>query len=255
MTPQSDKAEAFHTLHIKGSPLVLYNVWDAGSARAVAAAGAKAIATGSASVAMAHGFPDGEALPRGIVLANVAGICAAVEAPVTLDFETGYGKGPEEVQESVALAIAAGVIGVNLEDGLLEKTGLRETAAQCARLQAARAASDLAAIRIFINARIDSFLVSSEQSDAILDDALARARAYQGAGANGIFLPGLTDERLIARATTACPLPVNIMMKAESPSMTRLAALGVARVSFGPGPYLAAMESLSAAARHVYAGS
>lgn len=250
MSTQNEKARAFHALHRAGDPLVLFNVWDAGSTKAVSVAGARAIATGSWSVAAANGFADGERMPLEFALANLRRIVAATALPVTIDLESGYGRAPEDVARTVAAALEAGAIGCNLEDSFPDDGALRDSTDQAERLARARSAADTAGVALFINARTDVFFQKppSGHDDAMIDDALARARAYADAGANGLFVPGLADEVLIARFAKASPLPVNIMVGPGAPPLARLAELGVARVSHGPGPYLAAMASLQQAA-------
>lgn len=244
------KARAFADLHVPGRPLVLFNIWDAGSAKAVAEAGAPALATGSWSVAAAHGLPDAEALSLDLALANLARIVAAVDLPVTLDFEGGYADTPAEVAANAARAAGAGAVGFNFEDQVVGEAGLHPIATQAARIAAIRAAVPAA----FINARTDIFLQApaAEHDAAKLDAAIARARAYADAGASGFFAPGLTDEGLIGRLCEASPLPVNIMMFPGVPPVDRLAGLGVARVSHGPGPYRLAMQALADAAGAIY---
>lgn len=242
-----NKAALFRALHVPGDPLVLFNIWDAGSAKAVARLGAKAVATGSWSVAAAHGLEDGEKLALDVVLANARRIAEAVDLPVTIDFESGYGRLPSGVAASVEQLAATGAVGCNIEDGLIGENRLRDTADQCERLAAAREA---AGDSLFINARIDLFLRAprSEHDRDMVKAALDRASAYAGAGADGIFVPGLLDEGLIARFCDACRRPVNILLP---PAMRAsvVAALGVARVSYGPGPYRLAMAALEEAAR------
>jgi 2-methylisocitrate lyase-like PEP mutase family enzyme len=254
MPTQREKAEAFQTLHVKGNPVVLFNVWDAGSARAVAKSGAKAIATGSWSVAAAYGYADGQALPLSTAIENLARIATSVELPVTIDLEAGYGDAPAVVADAVARAISAGAIGFNLEDQIISGTGLYTIADQSHRIVAARKAADGASIPAFINARTDIFLkASSDKHDEhLLDEALQRAAAYAKAGASGFFAPGLVNEKLIARLCEACPLPVNIMMSPSTPAAARLAELGVSRISHGPGPYRQMIRLLEDAARAVY---
>ncbi len=259
MPTQNERAKLFHHFHAEGKagrPLVLYNIWDAGSARIVADAGAKAIATGSWSVAAAQGYADGQALPLNAAIENVVRIVASVDLPVTVDLEAGYGDAPEVVADAVARMIAQGAIGFNLEDQMIGRGSLYAIAEQSSRIQAARDACGRASIPAFINARTDIFLKAKadQHSEQMLDQALERAQAYSKAGASGFFAPGLVDEKLIARLCQACPLPVNLMVMPASPSSARMAELGVARISYGPGPYRAMVASLAEAAGRVYAG-
>lgn len=249
MSRQIVKASAFRALHTAGNPIILFNAWDAGSATAVAAAGAKAIATGSWSVAAANGANDGEQLPLALVLANLARIANAVDLPVTLDFERGYGETPSDVGRSVAAAIGAGAIGFNIEDSTAG--GLRSADEQAERLAAARAAAVRTGVPVFLNARTDLFLEtpSAKHSAALVSDAVARMSIYAAAGADGLFVPGLVDETLIARLCAQAPWPVNVMMSPATPPRERLSALGVARISHGPWPYRQAMAALTDAAR------
>jgi 2-methylisocitrate lyase-like PEP mutase family enzyme len=256
MTNVNDKAERFFALHTKGTPLVLYNIWDAGSARAVAKAGAKAIATGSWSVATANGFGDAEGMPLSLVEQIAARIVTAVDLPVTVDFEGGYASHPDQVAENAARILATGCVGINFEDQVIGGDGLYETAAQCLRIRAIRHAADRLGLKLFINARTDLFLQASDpaQHQALLPQAKDRVLAYHNAGANGFFAPGLADEGLIETLCAASPLPVNIMTGKGVPANIRLAQLGVSRISYGPHPYLAAMAHLQDSARLVFAG-
>lgn len=251
MTDQERKGERFRGLHIPGKPLVLFNIWDAGSAKAVASAGAKAIATGSWSVANASGFADGERTPLTLAIDNLRRIVAATQLPVTVDLESGYGDAPDSVGETATLAIDAGAVGCNLEDSFPANGKLRETINQTYRIHRARQVADATNIRFFINARTDIFFQRppEEHNHAILSEAIDRAHAYAEAGADGLFAPGLADIALIARLVEASPLPLNIMVGGLTPSLRTLAENGVARVSHGPGPYLLAMKRLEEAAR------
>ncbi|KJV09838.1 phosphonomutase [Elstera litoralis] len=240
-------AETFRALHQPGDPLVLTNIWDVGSAKAVAAAGVPALATGSWGVAAAQGFSDGEALPLDAVLALVRSITAAVPLPLTVDLESGYGKTAGEVHETVAQALAAGAIGFNLEDSLPGTAILRDPTEQAARYAAARRAAEEAGVPVFLNARTDVFFVTPADlhgPDQVAE-ALARARIYADAGADGIFVPGLADAGLIEAFTKASPLLVNIMATDHTPPRAVLAALGVARISHGANPYRQAMAFLT----------
>ena len=247
MANQIDKARRFAALHVKGEPLILFNIWDAGSARAVAGAGASAVATGSWSVAAAQGYPDGEALPFDLLEVIVGRIAAAVDLPVSVDLESGYAVEPSGVAANVGLILAAGAVGVNLEDGVVGAAtpAVYAVEAQVARIRAARAAADSAGVPLFLNARTDLFLrAPPAEHGASLADALSRAAAYAAAGADGFFAPGLADDALIARLCAATPLPVNVMLRGGMSTPARLARLGVARISHGPAPHRAAMAAL-----------
>jgi methylisocitrate lyase len=251
MTDQAGKAEQFRALHIPGKPLVLFNIWDAGSAKAVAKSGAKALATGSWSVANANGFADGERVPLVLVIDNLRRIVGGTNLPVTVDLESGYGDTPEAVADTIGLAIDAGAVGCNLEDSFPVNGRLRETFDQSDRIRSVRQRANATDIRFFINARTDVFFLRPpEQHDAaMVAEAIERARAYADAGADGLFVPGLADMTLIARLAQASPLALNIMVGNATPPLHALAAQGVARVSHGPRPYLVAMKALEQAAQ------
>jgi 2-methylisocitrate lyase-like PEP mutase family enzyme len=250
MLNQKEKAEQFHALHVRGRPLVLFNAWDPGSAKAVAAGGASAIATGSWSVAAANGYADGEQLPLELAIDNLARIANSVDLPITIDLESGYGLYPKSVAEAVQRAIRAGAIGCNLEDSFPESGTLRPASDQARRLAAARSAAAACPLPFFINARTDVFLTAASNThDALVADAIGRAFAYAEAGADGFFVPGLADKGLIARLVAESPLPINIMVTDTTPALQELAELGVARVSHGPRPFLQMMKALEQAAR------
>jgi 2-methylisocitrate lyase-like PEP mutase family enzyme len=251
MSDQVRKAWQFRELHVPGTPLILFNVWDAGSARTVTAGGAKAIATSSWSVAHANGFADGEQLPLPIAIENLRRIVGVTDLPVTVDLESGYGETPDAVSNSIALAIDVGAVGCNLEDSVPAHGGLRTTADQTLRIRSARRAAEAAGLPVFINARTDVFFQcpAAQHSDAMVSESLERAKRYRDAGADGLFAPGLVDIRLIARLVAASPLPLNVMLEESTPPLKTLADHGVARVSHGPRPYLLAMRALEAAAR------
>jgi 2-methylisocitrate lyase-like PEP mutase family enzyme len=245
------KAERFRALHVRGQPLVLFNVWDAGSAKAVAASGALAIATGSWSVANANGYSDGENVPLDFAIENLRRIVRVTDLPVSIDLEAGYGNDPEGVGRTVGSAAQAGAVGCNLEDSVPASGALRDPTEQAARIREARRAADALGAGFFINARTDVFFVSGAEthSQPMVAEAVERIRRYAAAGADGIFAPGLTDIRLIASLASASPLPLNIMVTQGTPPLKTLAEHGVARVSHGAGPYLAAIRALEKDAR------
>jgi 2-methylisocitrate lyase-like PEP mutase family enzyme len=244
MTETLSKTERFQALHVPGKPLVLFNIWDAGSAKAVTTGGAKALATGSWSVANALGFADGEQTPLGLAIENLRRIVTATELPVTVDLESGY----SEIAKTVGLALEAGAVGCNLEDSFPTNGTLRTVQDQVERLRQARQA---AGDRFFINARTDVFFQkpNMQHDTTMLAEALERARAYAEVGADGLFAPGLTNLELIAQLAEASPLPLNVMVSDATPPLSALADAGVARVSYGPHPYLLAMRALEEAAR------
>lgn len=250
MTQQA-RFRAFAALHVPGDPLVLYNVWDAGSAKAVAEAGARAIATGSASVAAAHGFSDAEELPLELALANAARVVAAVDLPVTIDFEGGYAVEPDAVAANVARLAETGAVGCNFEDQIVGGEGLHPIDVQAARIRAIR---QRVGPDFFLNARTDIFLKAKIETHdaAMVEGALERVHAYAEAGASGFFVPLLSDLDLLAHFCAESPLPVNFMAYPGAPAAKDVAAAGVARISHGPFPHKLAMQALKDAAAEIY---
>lgn len=247
---QTAKAAAFTALHRPGDPLVLFNIWDAGGARAVAAAGAKAIATASWAVAAAWGYEDGEQLPFALLETAAGRIAASVDLPVTVDMEAGFGATPDAVAANAVRLAQLGIVGINLEDQVIGGDGRRAIADQAARLRAIRAAVSADGAALFINARTDVFLQSPPETHADgLAEAQERAQAYVEAGADGLFAPGLVAPDLIGRLCADAPAPVNIFLTPAAPEIATLATLGAARISMGPFPYRAAMARLTEAAR------
>lgn len=251
---QVQKAETFFNLHKKGDPLILYNIWDAGSAHAVADAGAPALATGSWSLAAAQGYRDGEHIPLSLLENTVRHIVGAVDLPLSVDFEGGFAPGGEQLARNITRIIQAGAIGINFEDQIIGGEGLYDLADQQQRLETVREAANALQIPLFINARTDVFLKErdSARHGALLNEAIERAQAYQQAGANGVFMPGLTNAELIEDAVSNSALPLNIMMMPDAPEPAILAQLGVARISYGAGPYFSAMAGVKDAASQLY---
>lgn len=244
----ADGATAFADLHQRGNPLRLLNAWDAGSAKVFEAAGAYALGTTSAGVAFALGHPDGERIGRDEIAATTARIAEAVEIPVTADIESGFGDSPPEVAETVRAVIAAGAVGVNIEDATGHRhEPLREISGAVARLEAARQAAEREGVALFINARTDVFLLQVGEPETRLDEARARLRAFVEAGASGVFVPRAIEPDDIAALVEATPAPLNVLA-AGAPPVDDLARLGVARVSVGSGPCLAALGLISRAA-------
>jgi 2-methylisocitrate lyase-like PEP mutase family enzyme len=246
------KFDDFAQLHVAGDPLVLFNAWDPGSAAAVAKSGAKAIASGSASVAMANGFGDGQEVPLDLALANAERIVKAVELPITIDFEGGYATDPDELTANGRRLAQTGAIGCNFEDQIVGTDRLYDIPVQAARIGALRRGVGDA---FFINARTDLFLKAKAEAhdSALADRAIERGKAYADAGANGYFVPGLGNLELVERICRAIRIPVNAMHLPGGPTRSEWASAGIARVSHGPFPFMAMQEWLAGEAHAVLA--
>jgi 2-methylisocitrate lyase-like PEP mutase family enzyme len=246
---QTDKAKCFAELHVKGEPLLLYNAWDAGSAKSILDAGAQAIATSSWSVAEAQGYRDGEIVPIELVERIVGRIAATIEAPVTVDFEGGYSEDDGKLAHNISCLLDTGVIGINFEDRVVKDSVLYSVDRQARRIAAIRKVAEQKGVDLFINARTDVFFEYNGDAAQAFSEALDRATAYSAVGASGFFVPGLVDDGLIGRICKRVLLPVNIMVMDSVPSNARLAELGVARISYGPIPFIRAMKALEQDAR------
>ncbi len=247
MPTQADKARAFAAMHRPGNPLVIYNIWDAGSAKTIEAAGAPALATGSSPVATAMGYPDGQIIPLDTVLALVARIVACISVPLSVDFEGAYAVDAATITANTTRLIEAGAIGVNFEDQIIGGAGLYDITAQSARVAAVVGAGTATGVPLFVNARTDLFLKApADQHATHLAEAIARAQAYAKAGATGFFAPGLTDPSLISALIATTKLPVNLLISPSAPPAATLAACGAARLSHGPFPWREQMAALAA---------
>jgi len=221
---RSEQARVFHSLHGEGL-LILPNVWDAGSARVIEEAGAKAIATSSAAVAWAHGYPDGQAIPADVLIATIHEIVRVVSVPVSADIEAGFARDVDETAAFVSRVVDAGAVGINIEDGSDPPDQL------CAKIARVRRASDA----LWINARVDVYLRKLAEGEAAYDETISRARRYTEAGASSIFVPGATGETLIGRLVRNVGLPLNVLAWPGLPDAAKLSALGVRRLSAGTG--------------------
>lgn len=219
-------ATLFHELHREGL-LVLANVWDAGSARVVESAGARALATSSAAVAWSHGWPDGDALPVARLVSTVAEIADVVHVPLSVDMEGGYADDPATVGQNVGAVVDAGGVGCNLEDGTGDPDLL------CRKIEAAKAAGTRRGVEVFVNARADVYLRGLVPAERRVDETLARAARYRAAGADGLFVPGVTDATDIAAIAASALLPVNVLARPGLPPAAELRILGVRRLSAG----------------------
>lgn len=224
------KAARLLELHHSVEPLVLANAWDVASARLVEAAGFPAVATTSSGIANALGYPDGQRIPRDAMLAVVRRISHSVEVPVTADIEAGYGPMLDDVAETVERTIAAGAVGINLEDSNDE--GLFPLKEAAARIETARNTAARAGVNLVINARTDVYLHGARGSEAF-ERAVRRANAYRNAGADCIFVPGVTDGELIGELVKAITGPLNVLANAATPPVAVLKDLGIKRISVG----------------------
>lgn len=251
---QQDLAQTFRRLHV-GRPLVLPNAWDAGSARVVEDAGAAAVATTSAGVSWAHGRRDGQGLALADMAAAVRAVVRVVRVPVTVDIESGYGAGtPADVAAAVDAVLAAGAVGVNLEDSPgRDGAPLLSVDDHVARIAAARAAARDRGVDLFVNVRTDVYLADVGDPAGRFDAVVRRAAAYVAAGADGVFVPAVRDADTIGRLAAAIDAPLNVMAGPGALSVDALADLGVARVSLGPSLALAALGLVRRAVREVLA--
>lgn len=242
--------DRFAGMHRPGNPVLLYNIWDVGSAKAVAAGGAKALATGSHGLAEANGYPDGEGIPFNLFLDCVRRIVDGVDLPVTADFEGGFAVDAARVAEHAVYLAETGAVGCNFEDQEIGGPGLHPIEEQAARVAAVVASG------MWVNARTDLFLrklIAGENPNdrSLLGEALERAHAYAEAGAHSFFIPGVSDIDLIGQVCDRSPLPVNVI-KGDTMDIAAIAQAGVARISWGPRPWRWAMERLTEEARALY---
>lgn len=237
-----DQARAFARLHQGTAPLVLPNAWDAMSARVFEAAGFAAVGTTSAGMAFQLGHADGEHMPVDELLASLSRIVRTVRVPVSADLEAGYGSSAARVAELVRRVVDVGVAGINLEDS--RSGGLLTLGDQVERLAACRTAAERAGVPLYLNARTDVYWHRVGSPDTRLAEALRRGAAYLGAGADGVFVPGVTDEATMRALAAGFSGPLNVLATPRTPDVAQLAVLGVARVSTGSGPVRSVMGLL-----------
>jgi 2-methylisocitrate lyase-like PEP mutase family enzyme len=231
MKTQNEKAEFFRSLHRSPEILVLPNAWDCASARIFEQTDFPAIATTSAGIAFSLGYSDGERIPQDLMLATVGQICDCVRVPITADLEAGYG----DVAKTTAGLIAAGAVGLNLEDMQHESRALVPIAPQIEKIATIRRVAVGLGVNVVINARTDVCLAQIGEPATRFERACERLQAYIGAGADCVFLPGVSDENIIRRVVDVLKFPLNILVGANLPTIPRLRELGVARVSVGSG--------------------
>jgi 2-methylisocitrate lyase-like PEP mutase family enzyme len=224
----------FATLHAGPDVLVLPNAWDAGSARITEIAGAKAIATSSAAVAWAHGYPDGEALSFDVLLNVVREIARVVSVPVTADIEAGYA-GEESVADNVEYLIDAGATGINIEDGTGSPDALCDKIANIKQEHGDE---------VWVNARTDVYLHDLAQGEAAYEETVKRAKGYLDAGADSIFIPMASGDALLARFVKAIPAPINVLAWPGVSPTAKLKEIGIRRLSAGSGIAKAALDHI-----------
>ena len=236
MTDQIANAQEFAALHVKGDPIIIYNAWDGGSAKAIAEAGAKAIATGDHPVGFAHGYSndDFDDFTFESYFETIQDIARVVQLPFSVDISNGEGLDVSELQARVKMLLNLGIVGVNFEDRLDDNSGIKSIDEQVERITAIRSAADSYGVPLFINARTDLFATAKISHAELIDNAVNRAKAYQAAGGNGFFVPGLLDVTLITQLCELSPLPVNIIRLPGAPSTAELKVAGVSRISYGP---------------------
>jgi 2-methylisocitrate lyase-like PEP mutase family enzyme len=242
---QRQKAEEFRKLHTEGDVLLLPNVWDVASARVIEDAGFSAIATSSAGIAFAKGFPDGQKIPPERMLAVIADIARAVNVPVTADAEAGYGNRPEDAALIARGVIESGAVGMNFEDATGDADHpLFDLPVQVQRIQAIRETGERLGVPLVINARTDVYLLQVGDPAGRYDDALRRISAFRDAGADCVFVPGVVDVATIARFVGDLRCPMNILAGPGAPSLAEFKRAGVRRISLGSGPMRAGLGAL-----------
>jgi len=252
---QSELARQFLELHHGPKILVLPNAWDVASARIFEKAGFPAIGTSSAGVAFSLGYPDGQNIPRDEMLAVVRRIAGAVDVPVTADVEAGFGSSPEQVAETARAVIAAGAVGMNLEDGAEEKPDfLADLTLQKEIILAVLEVAASEGVPMVVNARTDIFLYGIGPAETRLQRTIERLNAYREAGARCLFAPGVKDKETIAQLARSIAGPLNILATVGTPPVAQLQELGVARVSVGSGPMRATLGFLGRMARQLREG-
>jgi 2-methylisocitrate lyase-like PEP mutase family enzyme len=244
MSTLAEKAEAFRALHHGTRALVLPNAWDVPSARVFEDAGFPAVATSSAGLMVSLGYRDGEEMPRRELAAAVGRIAKKLSIPLSADIVAGYGRTPREVVATVRAVLAAGAVGINLEDHEPSGAGLFPVKNQVRKIESIRKAGNVAGIPLVINARTDALRVGSGDPPTRLRNAIDRSLAYRDAGADCVYPMGLTDADSISTFVSELNCPVNVMVRAGLPPLAELERLGVRRVSFGPAASYATMGLL-----------
>ncbi|PJD93226.1 MAG: dihydrouridine synthase [Legionella sp.] len=247
------KAVIFSDLHHQTSKVfVLPNVWDALSAKQFELAGAKAIATTSAGIATILGYPDGEVMPKSEMLAIVKRIVSVVDVPVSVDIETGYGRSIMEVCDTVSEVIRLGAVGINIEDADPDHAGsLFPIDVQVEKIRAIRQLANQYGVSLYINARTDSYWLKALKTDACYEETIQRLLAYRDAGANGVFVPGLTDLAVASKLRELVGLPINLLGGAWVEHISQLVDCNINRLSVGSGVSRKVAASTAELAQHI----
>jgi 2-methylisocitrate lyase-like PEP mutase family enzyme len=232
---QRKKAEAFLSLHTNGRMLVLPNIWDPIGARILQAKGYPAVATASSAISSSLGYEDGQMIGLSTLISIISRIANSVDVPVTADIESGYGETIEELKKTIVQVIDSGVVGINIEDSLEEGGALRPMGDQCERIAVVREVSDKLDMHLVINARVDSFFSGSfPTTEARIEEAVVRAKAYSKAGADCIYPIGPGDAPTLKVLRDRIASPMNILASANAEPLTTLREIGINRASFGP---------------------
>ncbi|WP_411752861.1 isocitrate lyase/phosphoenolpyruvate mutase family protein [Serratia sp. (in: enterobacteria)] len=245
MNRQLKLTSDFRTLNEKGR-FLLANAWDIASAKIFAKEGFLALGTTSGGIAYSHGFKDAQKISPEMMLQQISSIVDAVSIPVNADIESGYGINDAEVYAYVQRVIGAGVVGINIEDNShgIRPTRLFSIDEQRTRLVAAREAAMDSNVPIWINARIDTYLVNEANDKTLFEMTVERANHYLGSGADMVFIPGVDDLLLLNRLKQEIKGPINIMAMPGSPDINKLFNAGASRVSLGVCPMLACMGAI-----------
>lgn len=232
MTTLAEKAVALKSLHVPGDPVVLPTVWDAWSANLAVQAGFSALTMGSHPVADSVGKPDNEGMTFEELLTRVRQVTAAVDVPISVDVEAGYGEVPARIVEGL---LGAGAVGLNIEDTVHSEGGrLREPAEHAEYVAGLRAAADAAGVHLVVNARTDLFVKKVGAESDRVDRAIDRLKLAADAGADVLYPVGFHSDEIQRRLTSELPLPVNAIAHPAKNDLASFAALGVGRISFGP---------------------
>jgi len=246
---QAVKANLFRDLHRGSKVLLLPNAWDVATARVLEQTGIAAIATTSAGIAFALGYPDGQKISRKEMLAMISRIASKVKIPVTADIEAGYGDRPEDAALTARAVIESGAVGLNLEDG--SDRQLADLSLQLEKIAAVRETSRAMGVSLVLNARTDVYLLQVGNPESRFGETVKRLSAFRDAGADCLFAPGVRDLPMISQLVRELHHPLNILAGPGSPSVPHLQEAGVARVSLGSSPMRATLGLLQRIAQEL----